>query len=246
MNTPTTRSAPSSLQAGPAIQNGDPRQAPVQRKAFSLAEIAFLIGAPLAWAVLLLFHPTGDGEDFYPVVSDEVTAWLIVHVGTLLFVPLIAAAVYLLLRGVEGIAAQVSRVALGSFVLFYVTFEVLIGIGVGLFTDEVNGLPAADQPAAASAIEGFADSGVVAVFENVGTGSLLVALAAAGIALWRRADAPLAVPVLLVLAAVPIAWHVTPFGQVGLALFIAAVLLVVRARSVPRMAPAAVVRPTAT
>ena len=219
---------------------------PAQRKAFSLAEIAFLIGAPLAWAVLLLLHPTGDGEDLYPVVSDEVTAWLVVHVGTLLFVPLIAAAVYLLLRGVEGTAAQVSRVALGSFVLFYVTFEVLIGIGVGLFADEVNGLPAADQPAGAKAIEGFADSGVIAVFEMIGTGSLLVALAAAGIALWRRADAPVAVPILLVLAAIPIAWHVTPFGQVGLALFIAAVLLVVRARSVRRVALAPAVRHAAT
>jgi hypothetical protein len=221
-------------------------QAPAQRKSFSSAEIAFLIGAPLAWAGLLLLHPTGDGEDLYPVVSDEVTAWLIVHVGTLLFVPLIAAAVYLLLRGVEGTAAQVSRVALGSFVLFYVTFEVLIGIGVGLFTDEVNRLPAADQQGGAEAIERFADNGVVAVFERIGTGSLLVALTAAGIALWRRADAPLAVPVLLALAAVPIAWHVTPFGQVGLALFIAAVLLVVRARTVPRVAPAIAVRPTAT
>jgi hypothetical protein len=222
------------------------RQAPAQRKAFSSAEIAFLIGAPLAWAVLLLLHPTGDGEDLYPVVSDEVTAWLIVHVGTLLFVPLIAAAVYLLLRGVEGTAARVSRVALGSFVLFYVTFEVLIGIGVGLFSDEVNGLPAADQRGGAEAIERFADNGVVAVFEMIGTGSLLVALTAAGIAVWRRADAPLAVPVLLVLAAVPIAWHVTPFGQVGLALFIAAALLVVRARTVPRVVPADAVRPAAT
>ena len=25
-------------------------------------ELAFLIGVPLAWAVLLLFHPTGEGE----------------------------------------------------------------------------------------------------------------------------------------------------------------------------------------
>jgi hypothetical protein len=71
-----------------------------------------LIGVPLAWAVVLRFHPTGDGEEFYPIVRDQVTAWMSVHVGTLLFVPLIAAVVYLLLRGVEGPAAHVSRVAL--------------------------------------------------------------------------------------------------------------------------------------
>jgi hypothetical protein len=50
-----TPSAQSSLQARPVIENGDPRQAPAQRKAFTVAEIAFRIGAPLAWAVLLLF-----------------------------------------------------------------------------------------------------------------------------------------------------------------------------------------------
>jgi len=217
----------------------------VQHRRPSRAEIVFLIGVPLAWAVLLLFHPTGDGEDFYPIVGDQVTAWVTVHIGTLLFVPLIATVVYLLLRGVEGTAAQVSRVALASFVLFYATWEALIGIGVGVLSDEVNGLPAAEQPAAAKLLEEFADSGLIATFELIGTGSLLVALTAAGIALRSRAHAPLAVPVLLVLAAIPIGWHVTPFGQFGLALFIAAVLLAVRARPVPDEPSAAAVRPTA-
>jgi hypothetical protein len=204
----------------------------------------FLIGVPLAWAVLLLFHPTGDGDDFYPIVRDQVTPWVIVHIGTLLFIPLTATVVYLLLRDVEGSAARVSRVALASFVLFYATWEALLGIGLGLFVDEVNGLPVAEQAAGAKAVEGFADSGVIRAFELIGTGSLFVALAAAGTALRRHGSAPLAVPVLLVLAAVPIAWHVPPFGQIGLALFLAAVLLVVRARSTAGVAGTAV-RPTA-
>jgi hypothetical protein len=93
------------------------------------------------------------------------------------------------------------------------------------------------------ALEGYADSGLLAVFETIGVAALLVAPAAAGIALWRRAGASLAVPVLLVLAAIPIGWHVTPFGQVGLALLIAAVLLVVRARSA-QATPAAAARRT--
>jgi hypothetical protein len=240
MNTPSTHDAPSSLQPGPAIDNGDPGQASAHLRGFSSAEVAFLIGVPLAWAVLLLFHPTGDGEDLYPVVGDEVTAWVTVHIGTLLFVPMIAAAVFLLLRGVEGRAAQVSRIALAPFVLCYVTFEVLVGIGVGLLSDEVNALAEGEQAAGAKVIEEFADSGLIAVFETVGSISLLVVLTAAGIALWRRAGAPLAVPILLVLAAVPMAFHVPPFGQVGLALFIAAVLLVVRARPAPAPSAAAV------
>ena len=30
------------------------------RGSFSRAEIAFVVGVPLAWGVLLLFHPGGD------------------------------------------------------------------------------------------------------------------------------------------------------------------------------------------
>ena len=75
-------------------------------------------------------------------------------------------------------------------------------------------------------------------FELIGTGGLVVALIAAGVAL-RQARAPLAVPILLALAAIPMAWHVPPFGQVGLALFIVAALLAVRAQSPGAAAPVA-------
>lgn len=215
----------------------------MQHRRPSHAEVAFLIGVPLAWALLLLFHPTGEGEDFYPVVADELTAWLTVHIGTLLFVPLLATAIYLLVRGIEGAAARIARIALVPFVLFYAAWETLIGIGMGLLVDDVSGRPESEQAAGAALVEDFADDGVVRAFELIGTGSLLVALPAAGIALRRGAHAPLAVPILLVLAALPIAWHVTPFGQVGLGLFVVAVILVVRGRSEAAAAP--IVHPTA-
>ena len=64
-----------------------------------------------------------------------------------------------------------------------------------------------------------------------GTVAWFVALLAAGVALVRQAGASWLVPALLVLSAVPTAWHVFPFGQVGLALFIAAVLVFVRSQS---------------
>ena len=47
-----------------------------------------MVAVPVAWAVLLLFHPTGEGDESDPVVRDQVSAWLVVHVGTLVFVPL--------------------------------------------------------------------------------------------------------------------------------------------------------------
>jgi hypothetical protein len=97
---------------------------------------------PLLWAVLLLFHPKGEANAVYRDVHDEVSRMLVVHVGMLLFIPLMAVVVYLLIRGVEGTAARVGRIALAPFVIFYSAWETLQGIGNGVLVSEVNGLPA--------------------------------------------------------------------------------------------------------
>ena len=217
--------------------------AATRRAAFNRREIVLLVGIPAAWAILLLFHPTGDGEDFYPIIRDEVTPWLMVHLATMVFVPMMAAVIFLLLRGIEGKAAAISRIALAVFAVVYLAWEVLIGIGTGVLIDQVNQLSPAERPVGAELVEGFTDNGVVRAFELIGTGAWIIALAGAGTALVRERAAPVAVLILLVLAALPIAWHVAPFGQVGLALFIAAVVIAVRGRTSARM-PAAPARPT--
>jgi hypothetical protein len=214
-----------------------PRQFAGPTRAFGPAEVAFLIGVPLLWAVLLLFHPTGDGEEFYPVVRDQVTAFQLVHIGTLLFVPLLACVVYLLLRGVEGTAARVSRMALAVFALLYTAWEVLIGIGVGVLVEQVNELPAAGRATGARLVEDYAGSPLISTLEPIATTAWLIAAVAAGVALFRRTDArsSSAVVVLLLVSAIPISWHVPPFGPAGLALFITATVLVLRGRSAPAL-----------
>jgi hypothetical protein len=203
----------------------------MDRPRFSRREVAFMIGVPLAWAILLLFHPRGEGEDFYPIIRDDVTAWEIVHLGTLIFVPLMVGVVLLLLRGTEGTSAMVSRMALAVFAVVYTAWEVLIGIGTGILVDEVNQLAEAERATGAILVEEFTDSSLIMALENIGVVGWFVALFAAGVALVRHAGASWLVPALLVLSAVPTAWHVFPFGQVGLALFIAAVLVFVRSQS---------------
>jgi hypothetical protein len=66
-----------------------------------------LVAVPLAWAVLLPFHPGGEGKDIYRDLQDQVTRMFVVHIGMLVFIPLMAVVVYVLLRGVEGTAALV-------------------------------------------------------------------------------------------------------------------------------------------
>jgi hypothetical protein len=212
-----------------------------QRPSFTPTEIAFVVGIPLAWAVLLLFHPTGGGEAItYADVHDQVTAWLVVHIGMMLFIPLMAVAVYLLLRGIEGTAARISRIALVPFVVVYGAYEVLLGIGAGILVQDVNGLAGSEKAAGAALVNEFTDNVLIrgfSVLSSIGALAFITAMIAAGVALRREAAAPVAVPVLLGLSGFLITAHPPPFGPTGLVLFIAAVLLFVRSQA-PARAPA--------
>jgi hypothetical protein len=200
-------------------------------RTFSPPEVAFLVGVPLLWGILLLFHPVGD--EFYTAVADALTRWLTVHVGSMIFIPLMAGVMLLLLRDVEGTAALVARIAVAVFAVVYLVFEAVVGIGTGLLVDNIDAVPASER---ADLVEDYIKSSLVRVFEIIGSLGWIVAAIAAAAALSRRADGrrSVAVAVLLVLSAVPITFHVTPFGPVGLAMFIGAVLLVVRDRSAAR------------
>jgi hypothetical protein len=90
-----------------------------------------------------------------------VTPFLVVHIGMMLFIPLMAVVVYLLLRGVEGTAARVSRIALVPFVIFYSAWETLQGIANGILVNEVNGLPEAERALGADLVQDFAEHPLV-------------------------------------------------------------------------------------
>jgi hypothetical protein len=208
--------------------------------------VAFLIAVPLAWGILLLFHPGGDGKAIYADLHDQVGRMLLVHVGMLVFIPLMAAAVYLMLRGVEGTAATVARIALVPFVVLYTAWESLQGIANGVLVDEANGLPASQRDVAAGLIQDFAesplvrDAGALVIPASL---ALVTAMVAAGIALHRYAGAPQSVAVLLAISGFLISAHPPPFGPIGLALFIAAVLIYTRGQAT-EPAPQSVPRPS--
>ena len=206
---------------------------------FSRRELALLIGVPLVWAVLLLFHPTGDGEAItYADVQDVVTRWLVVHIGMLIFIPLMAGVVYLLVRGIESTTASICRIALVVFVVVYGAWEALVGIGTGLLVIEINDLAANEQAVAAPLVEDFTSNVLITAFgvlTSIGSVAFIVAMIAAGVTLRVDAGAPLSAAVLLGVCGFLITAHPPPFGPIGLVLFIAAVLLY--ARSQPAAQP---------
>ena len=185
-----------------------------------MARLAFLIVVPLAWAVLLWFHPAGDGAVIYESLADEVTTWQIVHTGTLVFIGLMGVALYLLLRDVPGRAAAVGRMAIGPFVLFYGAWEAVIGLATGVLVQHANDVPPGDRAAVSDAIQSLqgnvivGDPGIVA---GLGVLAWVTAVTAAVIA-YRGLGAPLWVLVLLALSVVVVS-HPPPIGPVGLVCF---------------------------
>jgi hypothetical protein len=235
MNTPTAPREPIAAPVEAPAYNGAPAG---RRRLFSPLELAFMIGVPAAWGILLLFHPLGD-EGFYETVDGNVTAWLTVHIGMGIFVPLFAGVVYLLLRDVKSTAATVSRIGLAMFAVLYAAWELVLGVGTGILTDEVSALPETQQAVGADLVESFAESGVIVVLSVVGSVGLGVAMIGAAVALrgaYRLGWAPL---VLMLLAIPLIAIHEPPFGPVGLTIFIVAVLLLVRQQASVRAGSAA-------
>jgi hypothetical protein len=221
MNTPTAQAA---VPVQASAHNGTP---PARRRAFSTRELAFMIGVPAAWGILLLFHPRGDG-DFSEVVGDHVTPWITVHLGMGIFVPLFAGVVYLLLRDVKSTAATVSRIGLAVFASLYAAWELVLGVGTGILAHENNALPEAQQAVGRDLIDSYAENGVIVVLSVVGSLGLAAGMIGAAVALRRARRLGWPALALIVLAMPLIAIHEPPFGPVGLAMFVGAVLLLVR------------------
>lgn len=186
----------------------------------------------LVLAVVLWWHPPG-GEEVFEGVSPDAGAWLAVHTVTLLAFPFLGLAAFALLRGVESLAATVSRVAVVLFLVFYTAYEVTVGVGTGILVDYANGLPAAEQAVVADAIQDYNRNWIVAepasIAMIVGFLAWVAAMFAAAYAL-RRAGAPARVT-LAVAGAALFAVHPPPVGPVGLVSLVAAGVLVERWRA---------------
>jgi hypothetical protein len=211
-------------------------------RTYSQLERIFMFAVPTAWAILLMFHPRGDG-DFFPIVTDNVFRWELVHLGTMVFVPAMAGVVFLLLRGCSGPAARVSRICALAFAVFYTAWEVLVGVGTGLMVNEVNSLSGEAARTGAELVESYNHSSILLSLLAIGGLGLSVSLIGAGYALKKEVGASNWVFGLLVLSTLPIGFHEPPFGPIGLALFIAAVYLATRQRDLRTSAVSALTNP---
>jgi hypothetical protein len=204
---------------------------------------ALLIAVPLAFSVLLWFHPMISD---YEGLRDVTTRFQVVHVGMVLAIPLLAIGIYGLLDGLRGRAAAVGRFALIPFVVFYVPYVAFEGIALGVLGEQLNGLTAGQRDAIAPGmVQDFASNPILGepgLFWALGSTALIVVMLSTLLA-FRRAGAPLGLQGLLGMA-VLIGAHAPPLASIGWACFAAAGWMVLRARHTSAVEPAAQAAPS--
>jgi hypothetical protein len=206
----------------PAAEPTDGRPQPVTPlPRFGRLALVFMVSVPLSWGILLLFHPNPTGN-IHGGLHHHVTQWQVVHLGTLIGICLVGVVLQLLVHGLPGRAAAISRWAVLPYAVFYGAAEAIQGPATAVLVRYANGVPDADRPIAAGAVQALWDDVLVDdVLSAPGAVAWLVAVVAAAVA-YHRAGAPWGVTVLLGAAAVAVI-HTPPFGPFGLGCLAAAV-----------------------
>jgi hypothetical protein len=195
-----------------------------------------LLAAPLLWVPLTFLHPAGEP---YAGIAGETDRWLFVHVGQLVLTPFLAAGVWILLAGMRSVAAQVARVALVLWMVFFSAFDAVAGIATGVLARHANSLTGDDRAGIAAATDFLFDDsqlagGEFSVLGNLGHGAWVVLAIAMAVAL-HRGRAPRAAVVAAAISVLFAAHSGFP-AAVGLIALFTAELLVLR-RMAPDTAP---------
>lgn len=201
-----------------------------------------LLGTPLVAAADVAFlHPVLAGDvrtELFPVAD----LWLILHVVQLVLFGLLGMAAYLLLDGVPGILATVSRVCVAFYVVFYNAGDAVAGISTGILARGAADLSAREQAAVAWAISRLFEDPTKQLLFFIGTYAWISGLIAAVFALYL-AGAPRLPLAPLALAALPYIDffgfdHSPPFNPIALVLFFLAALWLELTWRAPEALPA--------
>lgn len=206
-----------------------------------------LLAVPLLWVALAILHPGGTGDEPPPYegIVDDANKWIFVHLSQLVLIPFLAWGAWMLLDGIQAVAATVARVFVVVWMVFFSAFDAIAGIAVGVLTRYANSLAGDEQEAVVGAIDFlFQDSQLVggnnySVLAGLGQLSWVVLVLAATVALWRAGVSRLIVGATLL--SVLFAAHAGYIAAVGLVALFVAELLTLRARGAepaPAMRPA--------
>jgi hypothetical protein len=99
-----------------------------------------VVGAPLALAVLEMFHP--HPHDLFHL---DLPTWLLVHYLQIPLFPLAALAMTVLVSGLSGFAVAMCRIAMFVFAMTYTAFDTAAGVVTGVLVEaaQATGTPEA-------------------------------------------------------------------------------------------------------
>ena len=182
---------------------------------------AIILGTPAVIGIVELWHPRLTSIPSYEKLEVFVDQWLIIHLLQLPLFGLLALAVYLLVKDLPGLAASLSRIAMGFFVVFYIAFDSVLGIATGILIRNAQNLPSEQQATIVQAVEQIALSpivGDISVISILGGGlGWVMGVFTAAFALYH-AGAPRIAVVLLSLSFI-FAAHPRPTGPLGMMFF---------------------------
>jgi hypothetical protein len=176
-----------------------------------------LLGTPLILTFLLLFHPS-PYDDVAGELLPIANWWITLHTIVFGLVPLMGVALWMLIAGLEGVIATLSRVAAVVFALFYAAGDAIAGISTGILARSAQE-GALGERSAVEAIETLFADPLKSLLFDIGRYAWVVALVLAAVALWR-AGVPRLPLVLLALPAYLVTLdHAFPFGSLTFGTF---------------------------
>ena len=149
-----------------------------------------LFGTPALLVLVELTHPTQPTQ-------ANASWWVAIHVIQLPLFGLFALALLLALDGVRGLAATLSRVGVGIFVVYYTFLDSTAGIAAGIWLEGERGLSGVPLAGAEHVLAGFWSDPARQTLVGVGYAGLLVAMLGACIALSGARDVRLPLGLLL-------------------------------------------------
>lgn len=200
-------------------------------------------GTPLLTGLLLLFHPLPEqagaqpaelpqGLALYELMAPIADSFLAVHAIFPLALALLGLSLILLLHGVGGMAAGISRAGAFVFSVTYILYETIIGTVTGLLVRGAAGLPPAQQAVIGDAVHrNFTDpifGDLPSLVSITAWLSWMVAVTLAAFAL-KRHGKPRGACLLLGLSFVFVS-HASLLGPLGMLLFFFSVVGLERSR----------------
>jgi hypothetical protein len=203
-----------------------------------------LIGTPILTGILLLFHPLPEstemaiaelpkGLDLYELLAPIADGFLIIHAVFPLALALLGLSVILLLNGVGGIAANISRVSAFVFAVSYIMYETIIGTVTAMLVRGAIALTPVEQAAIGDAVhKNYTDpflGDLPSILSLIAWLSWILAVTLSAFAL-RRSGKPLGACILLGLSFIFVS-HASMLGPLSMLLFLIAVVWMERSGS---------------